>query len=242
LAGGGYSFVNPNSTPVNGGGQVVNSGPVGVEPPGFGMTGTSGGYGGGVPNPNAGMPASSYGSYSTPYSPSTFFMSPDYNFLMSQGLNTVANQTAAEGNALSPAALSAALNYSSGLATTDYNQAFNNSLATQAQQFNMLNALSTGGQVATGGLSSAAGTTAATGSSALAGYGNAGAAGAIGAGNAYSSGINGLNNTALYATNAYNNSIYSGYSSDINAANAMTTAATLPATMNQGGYIINTPS
>jgi hypothetical protein len=168
---------------------------------------------GGAPNggsgPNAVLPGSSYGSFASPYNPSTFYQDPGYNFILGQGEQQIQNRQATTGLALSPSALTAALGYSSGLASNEFNNAYNRSMNTQTTQLNELNALSSGGQIATSGLSTAAGNFGAAGSSALAGYGNAGAAGAIGQGNAYSGMTNGLANAGMsYFNNQNNNGGY----------------------------------
>jgi hypothetical protein len=164
-----------------------------VAGPGAAATGAAGPNA--IPNPNASLPAGSYGSFASPYNPSTFYQDPGYQFIQQQGQQAIQNQQATTGMALSPAALSAGLSYTTGLASQEFNNAYNRSMNTQTTQLNELNALSSGGQIATSGVSSAASGLGAAGSSALAGYGNAGAAGAIGVGNAVSSGINGVTNS-----------------------------------------------
>jgi hypothetical protein len=165
---------------------------------------------GGVPNPNASLPAGSYGSFSSPYNASTFYEDPGYQFILSQGQQQIQNQQATTGLALSPSSLAAALNYNSGMASQEFNNAYSRSMNTQTTQLNELNALSSGGQIATSGLSSAAGAAGTAGASALAGYGNAGAQGSIGVGNAISSGVNGATNAALYGVNSpYGSAAYS---------------------------------
>jgi hypothetical protein len=156
---------------------------------------------GGAPNPNAAA-GSAYGSFASPYNPSTFYQDPGYQFILGQGQQAISNQQATSGLALSPSALSAALGYTTGLASQEFNNAYNRSMNTQTTQLNELNALSSGGQIATSGVSSAASGLGTAGSSAIAGYGNAGAAGAIGVGNAYSSGINGATNSLMYGMNS----------------------------------------
>ena len=64
-----------------------------------------------------------FGSFSNPYNPSTFYEDPGYNFILGQGQQQIQNQQATTGMALSPAALGAALNYSSGLASQEFNNA-----------------------------------------------------------------------------------------------------------------------
>jgi len=176
--------------------------------------GPAGAGGGAAPNPNSSMGSGAYGSFASPYNASTFYEDPGYQFIQQQGQQQISNQQATTGMALSPAALGASLSYTTGLASQEFNNAYNRSINTQTTQLNELNALSSGGQIATSGVSSAASGLGSAGASALAGYGNAGSAGAIGVGNAYSSGINGATNAlggmnAMYSMNGG----YGGYGS-----------------------------
>lgn len=193
--------------------------------------------GGGPTNPNAIYGGSGFGSFASPYNPSTFYQDPGYQFIQQQGLNTISNQQATSGMALAPSSLSAALQYSSGLASQEFNNAYSRSMNTQTTQLNELNALSSGGQIATSGLSTAAGNFGAAGSSALAGYGNAAGAGAIGASNAYSSGLNGIGNAAMYAGNYFGGNNSAGYQ----VYNPGGVTPNYGSTITQGGYTINTP-
>jgi hypothetical protein len=154
---------------------------------------------GGAPNPNAGVPGlPGYGSFASPYSPSTFYQDPGYQFIQQQGNTALNNRLAASGMSLSGGGLQAALQYNTGLASQEFNNAYNRSINTQTTQLNELNALASGGQIATGSVTNAAGAFGASGATALANYGNAGAAGTIGAGNAFSSGLNSIANYANY--------------------------------------------
>ncbi|MGH7745037.1 MAG: hypothetical protein ACREQ5_09590 [Candidatus Dormibacteria bacterium] len=181
---GGYSFATAPTVSGNG---ALN----------WGTTGAPGGTPGG------------YGSLNNPYDPSSFFLSPDYNFISTQGQRGIAAAGAAGGELNSGAQLRAAINYASGLASTDWNQAYTNSLNTKAQTFNMLQGAIGGGAIATGALNSAGQNFATGAGSAIAGGGNAAAAGYIGAGNAWSGAINGATNTigslgSMYLNNQLN--------------------------------------
>jgi hypothetical protein len=187
--------------------------------------------------------AGAYGSFASPYNPSTFYEDPGYNFIKAQGQQQISNQQATTGLALSPSSLTAALQYNSGLASQEFNNAYNRSMNTQTTQLNELNALSSGGQIATSGLATNATSLGAAGASALSGYGNAGAAGAIGVGNANASGINGLTNSALsaiYGGGQYGaGGIFNSTPSPGYIPNSSTSTMDLGG--NQAGYIINTP-
>jgi hypothetical protein len=214
---------------------------------------TGGGAGtaaGGAPNPNSGMPSSAYGSFASPYNASTFYEDPGYQFIQQQGQQQISNQQATTGLALSPSALSAALSYNSGLASQEFNNAYNRSINTQTTQLNELNALSSGGQIATSGVSSAASGLGTAGASAIAGYGNAGAAGAIGSGNAYGSALNGITNSAYGAMYGNGGLASSSYSLPNMFGNSTPSPGYVPGSStgttdlggSQAGYVINTPS
>jgi len=228
-----YSVANINPN-LSGNGSVTWSGPGGGNTSGilngYGGTGgvgtpgsasnpgTPGTVGQGSINPISGTPnngvgSGTYGSLENPYNPSTFFNNPDYNFLMQQGTQALNRSEAAGGNGYSSGAIKDALGFASGLATTDYNQAFNNSLTAQAQQLNMLNAAATGGQVATAGNAAGGYATAGAVGSAATGAGNAQAASAVAGANAWTSAINGSTNTinsAVLAANNPNSPFYQG--------------------------------
>jgi len=209
----------PNGSMIPGGIQANPGGsPTGVPgysttAPGSSATGSfsspTGAPGGSI-NPVTGTPNSSttsggYGSLMNPYNPSTFFLSPDYNFLMSQGSAAINRASAAGGNTGGTGAVENSLKFASGLASTDYNQAFTNSLAAQAQQFNLLQSTVNGGNVATQSTVNAGNSATSALGSAATGYGNAGAAGTIGGANAWSSGLNSVGNTATSGALAVSN-------------------------------------
>jgi len=177
-----------------------------------------------APTSTAGGPTTAgglgYGGLENPYNPSTFFLSPDYNFINTQTQLAAARAGAASGQTGSGAQLTAAMQYASGLASTDFNQAYENSQQTQSTLFNELNALGTGGQVATNSTQSGLNTLGSSGASALGGYGNAAAAGTIGAANAYGSAINGIGNNAGTLGSLY--AMYNNPNSPYNTANPAT--------------------
>lgn len=179
----------------------------------------------GTPNTNM----SGFGSMSTPYNPSTFFLSPDYQFQMGQGELALNKEQAASGGLYSTGALDNALKYATGLASQDYNQAFTNSITAQNQKFNMLNTIANGGLVATGATTAAGNTAAGNIGSAATGAGNASAAGAIGAGNAVSGAVN---TGAGFVNNALNQFTNPSSSYNTNLNNQLTpiqtTATYLP--------------
>ncbi len=90
---------------------------------------------------------------------------PGYQFTLQQGQNAIQNSAAAQGNLLSGGTEAALDQYSQGLASTNYQQAFNNALTqygtayntfqnNQANQFNRLASVAGLGQVTAGQLGS----------------------------------------------------------------------------------------
>jgi hypothetical protein len=146
-----------------------------------------------------------YGSLATnPLSnPAMLTINPDYRFVLGTNESLINNQLAASGHgAASTGGLETAMNYGTGLASTTYAQAFQQSMEAEQNTYNELAALAGEGQTATnngivGTESGAAGISGAQGAA-----GSAAASGAIGGANAFTSGIGtalgGLNNAAMY--------------------------------------------
>lgn len=80
---------------------------------------------------NGNTGAAGYGSLTAPFNPSNLQNTPGYQFSLSQGNNALTNSEAAAGNLDSGAALKAAQQFGQGLASTTYNTAFNQDLATK---------------------------------------------------------------------------------------------------------------
>lgn len=145
------------------------------------------------PGTMAGSPGV-FGSFAQPFTGADLTNDPGYQFRLEQGAKTVDRAQAASGHGYSGSALEAALNYSSGLASQEFNQAFSRNETQKVDQYNMLSGLTGGGQIATNA-NTAAGTNAgsAIGSS-ITGIGDSRAAGAINEGNIWSHEITGVNN------------------------------------------------
>ena len=108
---------------------------------------------------------------------------PGYQFALNQGLQATQNGQAASGLGNSGSALKGAEQYAQGLASTTYQQQFQNYLSQNSQIYNMLSGVANTGenaaaQTGTLGINSATGV-----SNALTGLGNAQAAGIAGVGN-----------------------------------------------------------
>jgi hypothetical protein len=153
---------------------------------------------------NPGGATGTYGSLMNPFSPTTFFQNPAYQFNMQQGQLALNRAAAAGGHLYSGAALQNAIQYASGMASNEYQNAYQNSLATQQQKYDMLAGAAGLAQTGTANVSNAGTNLTAAGTNALAGYGNAAAAGTIGSANAITNGINQTGSLlANYVMNPY---------------------------------------
>lgn len=122
---------------------------------------------------------------------------PGYQFTLQQGLQATQNSFAAQGLGTSGAAMKAGANYAENLASTTYQNQFQNYLAQNQQIYNMLyNQSSMGVNAAT-----QTGNQGAQAVSSANQYLTAGAAaqaaGTVGAANAWANGMNGLSNTLM---------------------------------------------
>ena len=122
---------------------------------------------------------------------------PGYQFTQQQGQKGIEEAAAAGGGAVSGGTLAAAANYNQGLATTNYQQVYNNSLQgyltnlqNQAQQFSQLYQPSALGESAATSLNQTGSTVAQTLASLLGQKGANQAAGTVGSANAITGGIN----------------------------------------------------
>lgn len=137
---------------------------------------------------------------------------PGYQFELQQGENAVQNSAAARGNLLSGNTLAAEQQYGQGLASTNYQQAYNNALQTYNTNvigpYNRLSALAgigqqaqaTGaqqGQAAAGNIGNISLTSGAQQGQQINNAAAATASGYVGAGNAIGGGINNLSQYAL---------------------------------------------
>lgn len=105
--------------------------------------------------------------------------SPSYQFNLSQGLGAIEAGRAAKGGLYSGAAMKAAQDYGSGMASNEF-----------WNVYNALGGRSSAGMSAAAGQGQAGANYATGASNALANYGNASAAGAVGVGNAITGGVN----------------------------------------------------
>lgn len=116
---------------------------------------------------------------------------PGYQFALQQGQLGTQNSFAAQGLGTSGAALKGAANYAEGLASTTYQQQFQNDLSSKSQQYNMLAGPGSQGLSAASALSGVGSATGQQIGNNLIGAGNAAAGGQIGIANSLGQGLNG---------------------------------------------------
>lgn len=148
----------------------------------------------------------SLNSLTTPFNPTMAQLAatPGYQFTLQQGLQSVNNGLSSEGLAanntptsFSGAQQKGAANYAEGLASTTYNQQFQNYLAQNSQIYNMLTGVVGQGANAATGLGGFGTQTANSVSNLLTSGAAAQAAGTVGAANAIGGGLNSAANSGL---------------------------------------------
>jgi len=120
---------------------------------------------------------------------------PGYQFELAQGLKGVQNAASARGLGVSGAALKGAAEFTTGLASKNYQQQFANALANKQMAYNVLSGTAGIGANSAAGLGTAAGTTGSNIGSNIVGAGNAQAGADIAGANAFT----GLGNSLVQA-------------------------------------------
>lgn len=115
---------------------------------------------------------------------------PGYQFTLEQGLRAAQNNAAARGLSVSGPAMKGAIDYATGLASTTYQQNFDNYWKQNSNIYNMLQSQSALGANAATGQGSIAAQVGNNIGNSLQNMGNAQAAGIIGSNNSLMSGIN----------------------------------------------------
>lgn len=132
--------------------------------------------------------------FAASFNPSTFINSPGYNFQLQQGQNAINSSAAATGGVLNGGTLKALDQYTTGLANTTYNQAYQNYLAGSNQQYNQLFGVAQLGEQGAASLGQQGTQSAANQGNAAMGVGNAQAAGDVGVANGINSAVGGITN------------------------------------------------
>lgn len=139
---------------------------------------------------NTGAPG--YGSLTTPFNAQTFAqnLNPAYSWQLLQGNRALQNSQAAQDGVLSGAALKDLIGYNQDMASTAYQNAFNNYQTQQGNTYQRLLGLSGLGQASAAGNATNAINTGNNLGANIVGAGNAAAAGMVGQANAINNGVN----------------------------------------------------
>jgi hypothetical protein len=156
-----------------------------------------------------------YGSLNTPFEQTKFTEDPGYGFRLAEGQKALERSAAARGGLLSGSAMKGTLNYAQGLASQEYQNAFNRYTSQRDTRYNMLRGLTDVGAGAAGSMVGAAGAAGANTAAAQQARGEATASGYIGAANAVTGG---LSNISSYYQNKPLNDMLANYYSPSNAA------------------------
>ena len=102
--------------------------------------------------------APEYGRYAKDFSMSDFTTSPGYQFSLDQGLRAIKARDAAQGRTFSGANDKGILDYATGKASGEYQNAFNNYMTSRNARLGSLQNLYAGGQASAAGSAAQAGT------------------------------------------------------------------------------------
>jgi len=163
--------------------------------------------------------APEYGRYAKDFGAADFTASPGYQFSLDQGLRAIKARDAAQGRTFSGANDKGILDYATGKASGEYQNAFNNYMTSRNARLGSLQSLYAGGQASAAGSAAQAGALGANLGNTYANLGtnlgkaatDAGAAtagGYVAGGNAINSTIGSLGNQYMNAQNAANQTSY----------------------------------
>lgn len=140
---------------------------------------------------------SQYGSLLDPFSLDKFEESPAYQFNLDQGLQAINKAAASRGDYYAPATLQDVGKFSQGLASNEFQNAYNNYNTDQENVWRRLFGVSESGRGAAAGVGELGSRAAGAASANTIGAGNAQAAGIIGGANALAQGFGGAYNAYL---------------------------------------------
>ena len=146
-----------------------------------------------------------YGSLATPFSQTNWQVDPGYAFRLQQGQQALERSAAARGMTLSGAQAKALQGYGQGMASQEYQNAYNRYNTDQGNLYNRLSGISGTGLQAGSALAGVGTNVANQIANTQLGAGNALAAGQVGAANAYGNMFNTLANQGAASWNAYSN-------------------------------------
>ena len=158
-----------------------------------------------------------FGKYSKDFGMADYQADPGYAFRLSEGMKGLQNSAAARGLLSSGSTLKGITDYSQGMASQEYGNAYNRYQTNRANQLNPLQSLMGSGQTAANTLTGAAGSLGQGLAQGAAAMGNANASAYMNTGNA-------LTNALNTGTGAYTNynmmQAYNNRTAAMNAANA----------------------
>lgn len=128
-----------------------------------------------------------FGKYARDFSMADFQEDPGYQFRLKEGLKDLDRKMAKRGGFLSGNAIRAGQEYAQGMASQEYQNAFNRYQTNRSNQLNPLQSLMGAGQTSTNYLSDAS-------RAGITGAADARASGYLGVGNALNQGINSMTN------------------------------------------------
>ena len=156
--------------------------------------------------------AEGYGKYAKDFSMADYQADPGYAFRLNEGMKQLAGAARARGGAVSGNTMMGAQKYAQGLASNEYQNAYNRYQQNRTNQLQPLGNLMASGQSAASNQGQAAGQYGTNVGNLITGAGNAMAGGVTGAGNAMAAGQLGFGNTI-------NNALGSAASSYMNQNN-----------------------
>jgi hypothetical protein len=133
-----------------------------------------------------------FGSLSRTFSMQDYQQDPGYQFRLEEGLKALDRANSAKGRLNSGAAIKGITDYAQGMASQEYNNAYNRYNTNQTNLYNRFAGISGTGQNSANMLANVGQNTANNISENMIGAGNARAAGAVGAANAWSTGLNNI--------------------------------------------------
>jgi len=139
--------------------------------------------------------AAGYGKYAKDFSMADYQADPGYAFRLNEGMKQLAGAARARGGAVSGNTMMGAQKYAQGLASNEYQNAYNRYQQNRTNQLQPLGNLMASGQSAASNQGAAAGQYGANAGNLITGAGNAMAGGITGAGNAMAAGQLGMGNT-----------------------------------------------
>jgi len=140
--------------------------------------------------------AAGFGSLLKPFGAEDFQKDPGYDFRMQEGMKALERTQSAKGGLLSGAATKQAQRYGQGMATEEYDKAYNRFNQNQTNIYNRLAGLSGTGQTSAQQVGALGANAANSSADILTGGANALAAGKVGSANAWNTGLQGIGNSA----------------------------------------------